>query len=519
MKNLETWQQYQDGIDYKTRINLYNIVNVNERFMAGDHWAGIPHDTLPTPVFNFSKFAATWKTSAVSDRRMKMNFYAMMGDGDMDIYANQITSACNLLWERLKMDYITKKGLINAATTGDYIQYFWWDKDIETGQALTGDINTKLIDNVNYYPGDPNNSNVQEQPYIILAFRDHVKNIKDMAAKAGVDSKKIDEEILGESDNEYTAGDLGKIEMDDNSKMTLLLKFYKKGTVHYDICTRTVNLKQGIDTKLKRYPLAMMNWEPRTNCCHGTSEVTALIPNQVFVNKMMALAQLSQSMMSFPKVLFDNSKIKKWSNKVSGSIPVNGDVRDAAMYLTPPAISYDVFQNFNATIERSMEFIGANPVTLGNIKNPDNTSAFIAVHTAASVPLQLYQERYYEFLEDVGLIWLDFIKAYYKAGRMIPIETEEGTEYVPLPEDVLDTATLRLKLDIGESTMWSEIQTLQTMDNWLAGGHIPFDLYLKHLPKGHIPQIDMLITEFEEWKAQQQAMAQEQMMMQAQPQM
>ncbi len=513
--NTKAWDEYQKGIDYKTRINLYGTVDVNERFMAGDHWKGIPHDNLPTPVFNFVKFAATWKSAAVSDRRMKMSFVTMIGDEDMAVYANQITGACEVLWERLKMDYLTKEGLRSAATTGDYVQYFWWDETIQTGQAHTGDINTKLIDNVNYYPGDPNTPKVQGQPYIILAFREHIKTVKDMAEKSGVSPKKIDEEIIGEADNEYTAGDMGKIELDDNTKMTVLLKFYKKdGKVYYDFCTRTVELKKGIDTKLSRYPIALMNWEPRTNCCHGTSEVTSLIPNQVFINKMMALAQLSQSMMSFPKVLYDKSRIKTWSNKVSGAIPVNGDVQGAAMYLTPPAISYDVFQNFNTTIDRSMEMMGANPVTLGNIKNPDNTSAFIAVHTAASVPLQLYQERFHEFLEDAGLIWLDFIKNFYKAGRLIPVQTEEGTEYVPLPDDVLDKATLRLKLDIGESTMWSEIQTLQTMDNWLQAGLVPFELYLKHLPKGHIPQVEMLLAEYQEWKAQQEMMAQQQAMTQ-----
>lgn len=28
------WQQYQDGIDYNTRINLYDNVNRNERMYA-----------------------------------------------------------------------------------------------------------------------------------------------------------------------------------------------------------------------------------------------------------------------------------------------------------------------------------------------------------------------------------------------------------------------------------------------------------------------------------------------------
>ena len=69
-----------------------------------------------------------------------MQFFAdgLSDGGDIGIYAKQISAYCDLLWERLRMDYITKEGLKQAAITGDYVQYFYWDSDLSTGQAVTG---------------------------------------------------------------------------------------------------------------------------------------------------------------------------------------------------------------------------------------------------------------------------------------------------------------------------------------------------------------------------------------------
>jgi hypothetical protein len=217
----------------------------------------------------------------------------------------------------------------------------------------------------------------------------------------------------------------------------------------------------------------------------------------VFVNKILALSQLAQMQMSFPKVVYDKTRIREWTNKVAGAIPVNGDISGAAQYLGLPGSGYDAWKGLNATLETTMRMMGANEVTLGNIKNPENTSAFIATRDAAMVPLQSQQERFYNFIEDVGLIWLDFIQQYYTAGRMIPIEAEGQRVYVPIPEDALKPYTLRLKLDVGPSSTWSEVQTLQSLDNLLKAGKLSLKQYLERIPDGHIPKKAELLAEAE----------------------
>ncbi len=489
------WQEYERGVDYKTRIGLYHTVDLNERFFAGDQWVGIPHEGLPTPVVNFIRYATAWKIAAVTDRRLAMRFMAegVSDDGDISIYARQISDFCDVLWERMKMDYLTKEGLKQAAITGDYLQYFYWDASLETGQAVTGDIATQLIDNVNYYPGNPSSADVQSQPYIIIAFRELVEKVREEARANGCTNL---DDIVADEDTEYTAGDRGKVELAEAGKCNVLLKMMKKdGRVWCEKLVRRAVVAPLKNTGLKRYPIALMNWDTRKNSCHGVAEVTGLIPNQVYVNKILALSQLSQMQMSFPKVVYDRTRIREWTNKVAGAIPVNGDISGAAQYLSLPGAGYDAWQGLNSTLETTMRMMGANDVTLGNIRNPDNTSAFIATRDAALVPLQSQQERFYGFIEDVGLIWLDFIQNYYKSGRMIPLEFEGRRIFVEIPDDALDPYTMRLKLDVGPSSMWSEVQTLQTLDNLLKGGKLTLTQYLERIPDGHIPRKAELLAE------------------------
>jgi len=497
MSTTRIWQEYERGVDYKVRIGLYQTVDLNERFYAGDQWVGIPHDGLPTPVVNFIRYATAWKIAAVADRRLSMRFLPEgEGDGgDISIYARQLSDFCKVLWERLKMDYLTKEGLKQAAITGDYIQYFYWDSSIETGQAAAGDIATELIDNVNYYPGNPSTPDVQSQPYIILAFREIADRVREEAARNGCANV---EDIVPDEDNEYTAGDRGKVELSESGKCNVLLRMWKQdGQVWCEKAVRRAIVSPAKNTGLTRYPVALMNWDTRKNSCHGVAEVTGLIPNQVFINKILALSQLAQMQMSFPKVVYDKTRIREWTNKVAGAIPVNGDITGAAQYLGLPGTGYDAWKGLSATLETTMRMMGANEVTLGNIKNPENTSAFIATRDAAMVPLQSQQERFYNFIEDVGLIWLDFIQQYYTAGRMIPIDAEGQRVYVPIPEDALRPYTLRLKLDVGPSSTWSEVQTLQSLDNLLKAGKLTFRQYLERLPDGHIPKKAELLAEAE----------------------
>lgn len=52
-----------------------------------------------------------------------------------------------------------------------------------------------------------------------------------------------------------------------------------------------------------------------------------------------------------------------------------------------------------------------------------------------------------------------------------------------------------LKLDVGASSYYSEIASMQTLDNLLRDGHISILQYLERIPDGYIPARRALIAE------------------------
>ena len=530
----KTWQDYEKGIDYKTRIGLYAEVDRNERVYAGKQWEGIPSANMPKPVINICKTGVAWKVAAVADRRLSLKFSVngKSEDADIKAYIKQVNEYVGAVWERLKMDYIKNDVLKSAAITGDGVLYFPWDPKIKTGQDVTGDISAQLVDNVNYYPGDVNTPDVQDQPYIILSFRTLVSKAKAEAKSNKVSAEQI-QLITGDNDNDHTSGDMGKIELDDSSKCTVLLKFTKNddGYVVMEKSTRAVEIMPKTTTKLTRYPIALMNWETRKNSCHGTAEITELIPNQVSINKIAALAIVCLMNMGFPKVVYDKNRTDggEWQDELGVPIGINGDVSGAAQYLSPGTMSYDVKSWFKEVIDQTFDMMGANSAVRGNINDPDNTSALIAVRDMAMVPLAAQQDRFYSFDEDCGLIILDYIKGYYE-GREIPIKAkietmdatgqtvvQEVVTYVPMPD--LSKYELSVKIDVGPSTTWSEIQSIQTLDALLKGGYLtPAQYYKRIEPFGYIPEVEELIEYWTKKQEMQEQVEQAQAMMAMQPQ-
>lgn len=161
----EAWDEFVRGTDYKSRIALYKTVDENVRFFEGDQWTGVSAPNLPTPVFNIIKPAGKFMAVHIKDRKLALQFGAEGGREDIRELLKQMTDYGKRTWDRLNMEYKNLEGLTDAFTTGDYILYHWWNTDIETGQPFRGDIDSMRIDNVNYYPGNPNVSDVQSQPY------------------------------------------------------------------------------------------------------------------------------------------------------------------------------------------------------------------------------------------------------------------------------------------------------------------------------------------------------------------
>ena len=143
------------------------------------------------------------------------------------------------------------------------------------------------------------------------------------------------------------------------------------------------------------------------------------------------------------------------------------------------------------------------------------------------------KQNIYQSIEDDCMISIEFMAEYY-GKRFVDIATppqvKEAIEFInqgsptqmEMPSEVpvqfdfktLKTMPMKIKLDVGASSYYSEIQSVSTLDNLLRLGAITPLQYLRRIPDGYIPARGELVLELEEQERKQEEMMMAQMGMQ-----
>lgn len=524
--------EYRQGIDYDTSISLFENVEKNQRFYNGEHWQGVNAPDLIKPVFNLIKRVVSYFVAMIVSDDIGIKISPFDETQEALTTANILTREIDHVIENTKFKEKTREIIKNSCVDGDAAFYFAFNPDIETGQDLKGAIEVSLIDNTNIFFGNPYESDVQRQPYIIVQQRLYTDQVKEMARKEGVSEEEI-QNIISDADDT----DNVSIYQETADKLTTVItKFWKETkivkenilgveldkkveTIHFIKCTSKVILKDDTDTGYNRYPIAYMSWEKVKKSYHGRSPITGVIPNQVFINKLFAMCMVYVTNNGFPRVLYDVARFGKSANSLKGYNASNLDLLGKFMDASKaPDFSNQVIQLISDTIAYTKEFLGANDAALGNVK-PDNTSAIIAVQQASAVPLQLQKLAFYEFVEDSVRIIMDIMSCDY-GTRSVKINAEESEKLglsqldpstnmmVPVTNIDLDFSLLTtlqnsVNVSVGESSYWSELMNIQTMDNLFAKNIItnPID-YLESVPDKYLSGKQKLIDSLKEQQQQ-----------------
>lgn len=488
-------KEHEEGVRFNEGINLYDTVQTNENFFIGKQWEGVKANGLPTPVFNFLKRVVLFSVSNVSTDNLKLHAKPMTGSGQvptatMEKFSDILNDQFAAIFEQTAMGKLVREFCRNAAVDGDGCMYTYWDSEAETGQQAKGAIRTEVLQNTQVMFGNPNCRDVQSQPYILIERRMLVSEARKYARRQG----REDADAIT-ADNKRA----GNVEMDrlGGEKVTVLLRLWKDdetGTVHGYEAAGTVTLREEWDLGIKRYPLVWMNWDYVQDCYHGQAMITGLIPNQIFVNKLFAMSMISLMTLAYPKVVYDKTKVQKWSAKVGAAIPVNGGVDGVAKIIDPASISPQIAQFIDSAVGYTQKFLGASDVALGDTR-PDNTSAIIALQRAAATPMELTKQNLLQCVEDLGRIYMEFEGEYY-GNRFVEIEVDDtqAKETIRFDFSTLKTIPCGIDLDAGASSYWSEIANMQTLDNLLMQGKIPTSEYLRRLPSGQITDREALIA-------------------------
>ena len=113
------------------------------------------------------------------------------------------------------------------------------------------------------------------------------------------------------------------------------------------------------------------------------------------------------------------------------------------------------------------------------------------------MPLQVVQNAFYSFVEDVARIWAEFWVTKY-GNRALKVEDELGVWYMPFDGDRYKDMLISCKIDVGASTMWSEAAAIRTLDGLLEAGIINAKEYLERLPRGMVKDATPIIDRLEQ---------------------
>lgn len=521
------WKLYERGLDFNSSINLEDTVRVNENFFIGKQWEGVISNGLPTPVFNFLKRVCCFTVATITSDNIKVNASPLSATPNTTSLVEPvriINEELDALTELNNIPSLMREFARNAAVDGDGCLYTWWDPDAETGQDAKGCIRTEIVENLRVHFGNPNDRDVQSQPWIILERREIISAAQAEAKENGFETWR---NIGGDGDN--TNPDAAK---ETTDKVTTILLFWRDTKTRHIWaykCARGSSIREPWDLGIKLYPISWLNWDYIQDCFHGQAMITGLIPNQIFVNKLWAMSQLSLMTTAFPKVVYDATRVGKWDNRIGAAIGIQGgDVNNVAKIIDPASISPQISQFIQLAVEETEQSLGATSVALGDTR-PDNTSAIIALQRAASTPSEITKQNLYKSIEDLYRIYIEFMGEYY-GKRYVDMTTPEEVRQIydfigqtapaeiPMQFDFsqLKDMPMHIKLDIGASSYYSEIASIQTLDNLLKMGKIDTIQYLERIPDGYIPGRRELINELKE--QQRNAMAMQAQMQQGSPQ-
>lgn len=515
----QVWKLYQKGVEFNAGINLDETVRVNENFFIGKQWEGVKSNGLPTPVFNIIKRVVCFVVATISSDNIKINASPLAATPNTQALVEPsriINEELDALTERNSVPSLMREYARNAAVDGDGCTYTYWDPDFDTGQDSKGCIRTEIIENTRVHFGNPNSRDVQSQPYIILARREIVGAVRREAKENGFQDWQA---IHAGTDD--TNPDSAKMTGDKVTTLLLLWRDTKTKEIWAYKCASGCGIREPWSLGIRRYPVTWLNWDYVQDSYHGQAMITGLIPNQIFINKSWAMSMLSLMTTAYPKVLYDKTRVGKWDNRIGAAIGINGgDVNNVAKIMDPAAISPQISQFIQLAVEETEQSLGATSVALGDTR-PDNTSAIIALQRAAATPSEITKQNLYQSIEDLYRIYIEFMGEYY-GKRFVDMETppevQEAAQFagqevpmeVPMEYDFreLKKMPMAMKLDVGASSYYSEIASIQTLDNLLQLNRITTVQYLERIPDGYIPSRRELIAELKQ-QEQQAAQAQE----------
>jgi hypothetical protein len=542
-------RRYRSGVSYKQGQRLYEEWAEYERFWNADHWPEVTPDTedFPRPVINRFTSNIEQKVAGLTYELPEIYFEPVEGDPDIekggiqsaDLQAAEILSiVAEAQAEKLELEDLLGQGVRNAATLGNGIWFFPWDNTIIGGgpnSRYVGDIAGYVIDPVDFFPGDPTNPDIQSQPWIILAERRPLSEVKDFYRVYAPDVVDLLQPEQQTSDTQIY--DHQKVEQDETSYVDVLHHFWKetreirkvislgveiegeaggagleetKEVITYEtVLNYEVECQNFLLREEERfyehglYPFVSFRWYPKRKSFWGKPESKDIIAAQKEVNRLLGISLLSAYMAGLPDEVYKPEHIDE--NDLEGTVG-GRRIKDnspgqfwSIKYLEPPTPAGHI-PELKQSIETGMnEVSGVHEAWSGKAPSADlNASAIIALQEAAGVRIRDVQRRLTKAIREMGELWLAYWKEFYTEPRLyrkVGPNNQVGfiwftaTDYKDMQFDV--------KVQAGTASPFSKTLSMANLDKLLEMRLITPEEYLDMIPNDIMPQAKRILAKRE----------------------
>ena len=516
---LDEWRLYEAGLQYNQAIitgdkSYYDTIDVNIAFANDDQWRNVEAEDISKPMIPILQKAKQHTIANLTSTSISATISPLEYNADKEKVTPEMQSEIDTtdmanaeirnLLDKVKYEFKIRAGLGDAFDMGDFCLHNYWDRKAKPFKgkykATLGDIETELVDGPNIMFGNANNPDPQIQPYIIVIGRDIAMTLQDEAKEY-----KMKNDYLVEEDEEwlYQAGDNGKIEVEtDKYGKALYIIIYKKdkktGEILATKCVKNAYIYKNEKTGLHRYPIAWFNYKKQKNQYHGRAGATGLIPNQIAVNKLLAMVVYSVMKTAFPTLVYDAGKMSAPTNEVGKAIGLKNmkqgeSVKQVADYLNVGQVSNQVITIIELIMNYTKDMLGINDAAVGNV-TPDNTSAIALAEKLTSVPLENIRSNLYEVTEQFVDNLLDMIGTKY-GTRPVVVHDGDNTQIVPYNFSLIKEMNYNKRIDVGAIGYASELTSIKELRGLLDLGAISVVDYLERMPENSIPQVKELIEE------------------------
>lgn len=500
------WDEYMMGKSYCSSRNMYVEGKENWDYFFGRQWDGLEKPPINSPaytepiVINIIAAILKYKYNTVNANNYQIvfnpNSYNTFEELEhLKSVAKGLTQFINKLWEKAQAGRIIRRVVKSSAINAEGIVYLFIDDN---------KLVVEEIDKNNIYFGNENNSNIQEQPYIIVTFRKSVDEVRRIARKyreeklnhltdADIQNIVKDSEVFEQQGRD-------KMAMEMSDMCLLLMKFYRKedGKIYVQAATETEMIIDDASTDCELYPIAHYVWEEEKDYARGVSEVNKHKPNQREINKNATRRAIATKVAAFPKLVVDEDYVTNpEALEGVGSVIKLENVRANAVsnvvdYLKPATMSPDAANLQSELISYTRELAGAGENATGEI-DPTQSSgkAILAVQQAQQQPLTEQVEAYKYFLEDIGKILFELIRVYFLDGITLYTREEQfdslGQSQIfekpfQISKDDLKELDFDMKIDISKTGAYDKMVQEVFLQEMLTSGMITLEEYTDALP-------------------------------------